>query len=285
MRRWRRKPGCPEGRRRPLGRPGRARRACSSSPGRSTVPDWPTPIDSGNVVNVTLRDAYAQFAATPDRADFLGDVAKAAVDEATAGTLGKPAQIAKVLGGAAHSGHLILGFTRPNEEALADQLGVSGRLDPVRSDAIAVTSSNFGRQQDRLLPEPRGRLPGGAPAQPAAAPSADASANLVGRCSTTPLPPTGLPQIVIGPYLQDRFVAGENRTLLSMYSPLHLPARDRRRQARFDRARARARTQRLLRCSNRCPRSTQKSTTTKLAGPVQLHEGWYTLQRPCASRP
>ena len=90
-----------------------------------------------------MRDAYAQFAATPDRADFLGDVAKAAVDEATAGTLGKPAQIAKVLGGAAHSGHLILGFTRPNEEALADQLGVSGRLDPVRSDAIAVTSSNF----------------------------------------------------------------------------------------------------------------------------------------------
>ena len=66
------------------------------------VVGWPTPISAENVVNVTLRDAYAEFAETPERADFLGDVAKVAVDKATSGNLGKPAQIAKVLGGAAH---------------------------------------------------------------------------------------------------------------------------------------------------------------------------------------
>ena len=58
-----------------------------------------------------MRDAYAAFSETPERADFLGDVAKAAVDRATTGTLGTPAQIAKVLGAAAHAGHLQLGFT------------------------------------------------------------------------------------------------------------------------------------------------------------------------------
>ena len=49
-----------------------------------------------------------------------------------------------MLGGAAHAGHLILAFARPEEQQLAIELGVSGRLDPVQSDALAVTTSNAG---------------------------------------------------------------------------------------------------------------------------------------------
>ena len=49
------------------------------------VAGWPTPITAENVVKVTLRDAYAAFAETPERADFLGDVAQVAVDAATVG--------------------------------------------------------------------------------------------------------------------------------------------------------------------------------------------------------
>ena len=278
---WRRKPACP-------GSTASSRSTRPGSPrllqltGPVTVPDWPTPIDSGNVVNVTLRDAYAQFAATPDRADFLGDVAKAAVDEATAGTLGKPAQIAKVLGGAAHAGHLILGFTRPNEEALADQLGVSGRLDPVRSDAIAVTSSNFaGNKIDYYLNRAVDYRVELRPNQSLT--RADASANLSVVLDNT-APAEGLPQIVIGPYLQDRFVAGENRTLLSMYSPLTFQ------HASVDGkpasiAPGRERGRNVYSVFEQVPSRTQKSTTTKLAGPVQLHQGWYTLARPCAADP
>ena len=37
------------------------------------VDAWPTPIGADNVVNVTLRDAYAAYERTPERADFLGD--------------------------------------------------------------------------------------------------------------------------------------------------------------------------------------------------------------------
>ncbi len=68
------------------------------------VVGWPTQITAENVVDVTLRDAYAAFEDTPERADFLGDVAQVAVDAATNGNLGRPAQIAKVLGRAAHEG-------------------------------------------------------------------------------------------------------------------------------------------------------------------------------------
>ena len=76
------------------------------------VPGWPEPITAENVVDVTLRDAYAAYPDTPDRADLLGDVARAAVDQATSTNLGKPAEIAKVLGAAAHEGHITLAFAR-----------------------------------------------------------------------------------------------------------------------------------------------------------------------------
>ena len=119
-----------------------ARRAPPAHRARSTSPAGPRRSPPRTWSQVTLRDAYAAFADTPERADFLGDVAQVAVDEATSGNLGRPAQIAKVLGGAAHEGHLMLAFARPEEQELAVELGVSGRMDPVRSDAVAVTTSN-----------------------------------------------------------------------------------------------------------------------------------------------
>ena len=133
----------PEDRRRALRRSRRAGRAAGAHrPGHRPGPGRHRSTAATSSTSRCATPTPA-FAATPDRADFLGDVAKAAVDKATTGTLGKPAQIAKVLGGAAHAGHLILAFARPDEQQLADQLGVSGRLDPVRSDALAVTTSNF----------------------------------------------------------------------------------------------------------------------------------------------
>ena len=103
--------------------------------GPVTVAGWPTPISDIDVVPVTLRDAYARFAETPERADFLSDVAQAAVDRATTGTLGRPANIAQVLGAAAHEGHIILGFARPEEQRLATQLGIAEKMGPIASDA------------------------------------------------------------------------------------------------------------------------------------------------------
>jgi hypothetical protein len=184
------------------------------------VSGWPTPIDASNAVNVTLRDAYAFFERTPERAEFLGDVAEVVVDEATSGTLGKPAQIARVLGGAAHEGHFKVAMARPAEQELAEVLGVAGQVTPVRSDAVAVTTSNIAANKIdfyerrnvnyrvQLDPDPGRRR-------------ALASGTVTVELDNS-APGEGLPRIVIGPYLPERFEAGENRAYVSLYSPLAL---------------------------------------------------------------
>jgi UDP-N-acetylmuramyl pentapeptide phosphotransferase/UDP-N-acetylglucosamine-1-phosphate transferase len=239
------------------------------------VEDWPTPIDSGNVVNVTLRDAYAAFANSPERADFLGDVAKAAVDKFTSETRGKPAQIAKVLGKAAHEGHLDLAFSRPEEQALAVGLNVSGRMEPVLSDAVAVTTSNLaGNKIDyyldrsvdyRVMVRPND-------SRTSAATTASLDVDLHNTA-----PDSDLPESVIGPFVPDRFVAGENRVLLSMYSPLVFVKAD------VDGVSTsvspnQERGRNVYSLIQRILSGQTKSTTTKLAGDVDLHGGWYSLQ-------
>jgi hypothetical protein len=238
------------------------------------VEGWDTPIDSGNVVNVTLRDAYARFAQTPERADFLGDVAQAAVEKATDGDLGKPAQIAKVLGKAAHAGHLDVAFSRPEEQQVATELGISGRMDPVRSDAVAITTSNFaGNKIDyylkrsvdyRVMLDPDDDRSG-----------ARATATLTTTLDNT-APSKDLPEAVIGPFLPNRFQAGENRLLLSMYSPLEFV------DATVDGkatpvAPGRERGRNVYSLIQSIPSQTQKTTEAELAGSVKLRDGWYTL--------
>jgi UDP-N-acetylmuramyl pentapeptide phosphotransferase/UDP-N-acetylglucosamine-1-phosphate transferase len=185
--------------------------------GPVSVAGWPEDINSANVVSVTLRDAYTNFFGETARTDFLGDVAKVVVDNATSGDLGAPARIAQVLGGAAHEGHLLLAFARPSEQRLAAELNVAGGLAPVRSDALAVNTQNAaGNKIDyylqrqieyhvQLNPDPGGR-------------TARVTARLTISLNNT-APASGLPQIVIGPYAAG-YVAGVNRSWVTVYSPL-----------------------------------------------------------------
>jgi UDP-N-acetylmuramyl pentapeptide phosphotransferase/UDP-N-acetylglucosamine-1-phosphate transferase len=180
------------------------------------VEGWPEPITADNVVRIVLSDAYVRF---PDagRVDFLGDVAHAVVDRATSIQLGNPAKIARVLGRAARDGHIILEFGNPEEEALARRLDVAGHVPPVRSDSLLVTTQNAAankldyylrRHLDytlRLDPVGDGR-------------DARVQGRLDVRLDNTG-PDSGLPQYVIGPY-DSRFVAGENRAYVSVYTPL-----------------------------------------------------------------
>ena len=185
--------------------------------GPVTVAGWPTPISDLDVVSVTLRDAYAKFAETPERADFLGDVAQAAVDRATSGTLGRPATIAQVLGGAAHEGHIILGFARPEEQRLAVQLGIAEKMGPIASDAVAVTTSNAGGNKiDYYLQRTVEYHVHVVPNEKA---TKRPCREISWSTSTTRRRPPGLPQIVIGPF-DKRFTAGENVSIVSLYSPL-----------------------------------------------------------------
>jgi UDP-N-acetylmuramyl pentapeptide phosphotransferase/UDP-N-acetylglucosamine-1-phosphate transferase len=186
------------------------------------VAGWPVDISADNVVGVTLRDAYAAFARTPERADFLGDVAQVVVDEATAGRLGEPARVAQVLGKAAHQGHIALSFARPREQRLAEAVGAAGALRR-GGDTLHVTGANFaGNKLDFYLerafdyrvevrPDPVGR-------------GANATGRLTVRLENT-APASGLPRIVAGPYEgapPGRFREGENVSYVSVYTPLDL---------------------------------------------------------------
>ncbi len=243
--------------------------------GPVTVDSWPTPIDAGNVLDVTLRDAYAVYGDDSTlRVDFLGDVAKAAVDQATSGSLGKPADLAKVLGKAAHEGHLTLAFARPEEQRVAEELGIAQEMRPVRSDSIAVTSSNAGgnkidyymkRTVDyrvKLVPDVDGR-------------QARATADFSAQFDNT-APAAGLPSYVIGPF-DGRFVAGESRSYVSMYSPLEFT------RASVDAvptavAPGRERDRNVYSLFLSQLSMTKKTMAVHLDGDVKLHGGWYALE-------
>jgi hypothetical protein len=170
-------------------------------------------VTAANVVDLTLDRAYREFPEA-QRVDFLGVVAKAAWGALTAGDLGEPARLAQTLGAAARDRHLLVWFRDPAEERLADALGISGRLPPVRGDSLLVLDQNAaGNKTDfylrrhvryhvRLAPH-------------------GAMARVQGRLDVrleNDAPAAGLSPIVIGPY-DARFLPGENRSYLSVYTP------------------------------------------------------------------
>ena len=128
--------------------------------GPVNVPSWPYgEINAGNVVQVTLRDAYEKFDdQSPERADFLGDVAKAAVDQATSGTLGKPAQLAQGArqGCTLRSPHARLHPARGTAPVGGARHRARDGSGQVRRDRGDVVERR--RQQDRLLHAAHRRL-------------------------------------------------------------------------------------------------------------------------------
>ena len=182
------------------------------------VVGWPEPITADNVVDVTLRDAYEQLD-TEARVDFLGDVAEAVWDQVAHVELGDITEIADILGEATAQGHLTTWFAEPSEEALAIDLGVAGALAPTRSDSLMLVNQNAaGNKTDYYLHR-------SVDANIRIEPAARGGRARVVIDLTIQLrndaPAAGLPKIVIGPF-DDRFAPGENRSYVSIYSPLGL---------------------------------------------------------------
>ena len=243
--------------------------------GPVAVADWPTPISADNVVDVTLRDAYAKYPDdTGDRVNLLSEVAHAAVDKATTGSLGKPSQIAKTLGEAAHAGHIILGFARPQEQALAEELGVAMHMTKAPSDSIGLTTSNSGGNKiDYYMHRDVDYRVALTPNQDAT--QAIAHARLDTTLTNT-APSEGLPQIVIGPFDQ-RFVAGQSRNFVSLYSPLQFV--DTGIDGNFQVvAPNREQGHNVVSVYADVFAKSSKKVDANLEGKLALHGGWYTLQ-------
>ena len=185
--------------------------------GPVTVNGWPDPITAENVVDVTLNRAYLAFDRQLDnRVDFLANVAAAVVDDLRTAKLGSPARIVAALADAARGGHISLWFNRTAEQALVDRLGIAGRVEPVDSDSLLVVNQNAaGNKIDYYFTrttsydvqlQPDGQQVG-------------VASRL--RVEMANQAPDALPRYVIGPF-DKRFQAGENRTFVSVYSPLEL---------------------------------------------------------------
>ena len=185
--------------------------------GPVTVKSWPEPINADNVVDITLNRAYVTFGGESDeRVDFLTTVAVAVVDRLRAAELGSPERIVGTLGQAARGAHLNLWFTRPAEQALVDRLGTAARVVPVDSDSLLVVNQNVAANKidyyftrttsyDVQLQPDGDRFA--------------VSSRL--RIEMENQAPDDLPRYVIGPF-DKRFQAGENRTFVSVYTPLAL---------------------------------------------------------------
>jgi hypothetical protein len=157
---------------------------------------------------------------------------------------------------------------------LSEDLGIAQQMTPVKSDAIAVTSSNAGgnkidyymkRSVDyRIDLDPNDALT-----------RATASADLVTRFQNT-APTSGLPQYVIGPF-DPRFVAGEARSFVSLYSPLQFKS------AALDAkpvgvAPGRERGRNVYSVVIDQPSNSEKTMSVHLDGSVKLDHGWYSLE-------
>ncbi|PZS23457.1 MAG: hypothetical protein DLM54_01290 [Acidimicrobiales bacterium] len=192
--------------------------------GPITVPDWPVPITSANVVQVTLHDAYLRFDnQRQQRVQFLGEVGHAAFDALSQVTLPNPTAFIQALDPAVRQRHLQVYSTRPAEESYLAEIGAAGAMPPVVSDSLAVTTQNgAGNKIDYYL---RRQLTYQAEIDPGGlGPDGPTSARVRGHASIAmdnTAPASGLPASVIGPY-EPSLQAGENRSFVTVYSRLGL---------------------------------------------------------------
>ena len=185
--------------------------------GPVSVPTWPEPLTADNIGRILLHEQYLRYP-VPERVDFLADAARAVFDRIAGGELPDPATLAAVLGEAAEGRHLVAHSRRPREQALFERLGLTGALPPVAGDALALVTQNAsGNKIDWFL---RRHLTYRAEVDPATgAVTATATVRLRNLA-----PASGLPHYVIGGTGPNPTRRGENRMLLSLYTPLELEA-------------------------------------------------------------
>jgi len=235
------------------------------------VPGWPVPISAENVVDVTLHQAYETFDQV-ERVEFLGEVARRAAMAFTEADLGRPPRVTAALGPAAANGHLLVWMAQPAEQDLIAHLGVDGSVGPVQGDSILVVNQNLAANKvDAYL---RRRVRYDVTLDPSTSP-----ATVQGRVVVTlenGAPASGLSSTVIGPY-DERFRPGENRTYLSIYSPLTGgPASIDGRSVDLDAQADLGRTAQSTTIS--LPALSTSTVTLDVGGRVALSDdGWYRL--------
>jgi Protein of unknown function (DUF4012) len=170
-------------------------------------------LNSGNAERFLLLDQYQL--AENEREDFLASVTAQTVDKVLDSTLPAPQELAERLGVVALDGHLSAYATRPEEQALFREIGMEAAMPAAADerDTLAVVTNNAsGNKIDSFLERSVDYRPVFDPRTGGV--DADLSITLDNMAPTT-----GYPDYVIGNLVDAP--AGTNRTMLSVYSPLH----------------------------------------------------------------
>ncbi len=175
------------------------------------VPGWPEPITVENVVRVTAHDSALD---DRDRANFFGELTRAVWDKFASTRLPSMSSVLHALSQASRGRHLMLYFTRAEEQALMSKAGITGEVPGWRSDSLMVVTNNLaGNKLDYYLSR-------NVRYEVALAPGKN-TARVSGRVEVTlgnAGPASGLPVAIIGP-AGPRFDAGENVSLLTVHTP------------------------------------------------------------------
>jgi hypothetical protein len=183
------------------------------------VPNLGT-VDAGNVVALTLNDAYVKFPDRPVRQEYLEAVARVAFDRLLSGNYPSVTALARALVKASAGRHVILHAASPAIERLAATLGADGSLPPEGINFAALTVQNLsGNKLDYYLDTNLG-ITGGM--RPGRASQVQLRVDL-----TNTAPAGGAPQYIFGPF-SSAFRNGEYRGLASVYLPMGAALRSQR---------------------------------------------------------
>jgi Protein of unknown function (DUF4012) len=182
--------------------------------GPITVEGLPSPLDSSNLERFLFLDQYSLD--TVQRRDLLAQVAQATIDALLGGHLPAPQILARDLGSAATSGHIVGWAKRPEEQAMLRLIGMDAALPALEGrDGLAVVTNNASANKIDTFLRRTVRY------------DATVHHGVVTATLTTTLhntaPATGYPDYVIGSEFLHMPI-GTNRTLLTVYSPLEFTA-------------------------------------------------------------
>jgi len=180
--------------------------------GPVTVPLWPVPLTVANVTPILLHDQYLLPQA--QRLRFMSDVVQAVFDRLKGVNLNNPAALSQVFGPLFRQKHVMLYSAAFPEEVEFVHLGAAGAMPASRADSLAtVTQNSSGNKIDWYL---RRSVRDDVRYDPATG-STQATLTVTLRNNA---PSSGVPDYVIGGAGLEPTRPGENRTWVSIYSPL-----------------------------------------------------------------
>ncbi len=115
-----------------------------TGPIRVPTPDGALRLGPANAADYLLREQYADFADDDVRDAVIEEIIARLLGELFGGSLPGPRVLADALGPAMDAGRIVMWTDDPADQALLDELGVSGRLPAPTSDGLAVVSNNGG---------------------------------------------------------------------------------------------------------------------------------------------